>query len=76
MAASGVWVAYDPEGNQSAIIESAAESALWQAVEHGMKVVFWTFGVSLNDAIDAGVTKTKPAARAAKAEKPEKVEKP
>lgn len=67
MAAPGTWVAFDPAGAKSPIIESAAESALWQAVEHGMKVVFWNFGTSLEAAIAAGVTKSKPAPRAPKA---------
>jgi hypothetical protein len=57
MAVQGVYVAYDPNDGQAAIIESAAERALWIAVERGLKVVFWPFGVDLNEAITAGVTK-------------------
>lgn len=63
MANQGAWVAYDPDQQLSPIIESAAESALWQAVEHGMKVVFWPFGKSLTEAIADGVVKVRPAPR-------------
>ena len=57
MASKGVWVAHDPAKVQAPLIESAAEKALWLAVERSMKVVFWPFGVSLDEAIAAGVVK-------------------
>lgn len=53
-AATGVWVSYSEEG---AAIFSSAEKALWHAVKTKGDVVFWSFGMTLNEAIAAAAAK-------------------
>lgn len=53
----GVFVAFDPARREEPVIETTAEKALWHTIGKGMDVVFWPHGVSLAEAISAGVRK-------------------